>query len=83
MNSRSFLRRERSETVSTKLIGPKVPGEAANRRVSIRVAVHMLEDVVTPTGPYRLRLMCRSGTWRGALVDGSEAVARQRSDGAS
>ncbi|WP_411277026.1 DNA-3-methyladenine glycosylase family protein [Gaiella sp.] len=42
----------------------------------------MLEDVVTPTGPYRLRLMCHSGTWRGALVDGSEAVARQRSDGA-
>jgi 3-methyladenine DNA glycosylase/8-oxoguanine DNA glycosylase len=42
----------------------------------------MLEDVVTPVGPYRLRLMCRSGTWRGALVDGSEAVARQRSDGA-
>ncbi len=42
----------------------------------------MLEDVVTPTGPYRLQLMCRSGTWRGALVDGSEAVAQQRSDGA-
>ena len=42
----------------------------------------MLEDVVTPAGPYRLRLMCRSGTWRGALVDGSEAVAHQRSDGA-
>ena len=42
----------------------------------------MLEDVVTPTGPYRLRLMCRSSTWRGALVDGSEAVAQQRSDGA-
>jgi len=42
----------------------------------------VLEDVVIPTGPYRLRLMCRSGTWRGALVDGSEAVAQQRSDGA-
>jgi 3-methyladenine DNA glycosylase/8-oxoguanine DNA glycosylase len=41
----------------------------------------MLEDVVTPTGPYRLRLMCRSGIWRGALVDGSEAIAQQRSDG--
>ena len=41
----------------------------------------MLEDVVTPTGPYRLRLMCRSGTWRGALVDGSEAVAQQRPNG--
>jgi len=42
----------------------------------------MLEDVVTPTGPYRLRLMCRSGTWRGALEDGSEVIALQRSDGA-
>ena len=42
----------------------------------------MLEEIVTPTGPYRLRLMCRSGTWRGALMDGSEAVARQRPDGA-
>jgi len=42
----------------------------------------MLEDVVTPTGPYRLRLMCRSGAWRGALVDGSEATAWQRPDGA-
>ena len=42
----------------------------------------MLEDVATPTGPYRLRHMCRSGTWRGALADGTVAVARQRSDGA-
>ena len=42
----------------------------------------MLEEIVTPTGPYRLRLMCHSGTWRGALMDGSEAVARQRPDGA-
>jgi 3-methyladenine DNA glycosylase/8-oxoguanine DNA glycosylase len=42
----------------------------------------MLEDVVTPAGPYRLRLMCRSGTWRGALADGSEAVSQQRADGA-
>jgi 3-methyladenine DNA glycosylase/8-oxoguanine DNA glycosylase len=41
----------------------------------------MLEDVVTPTGPYRLRLMCRSGTWEGALGDGSTATAWQRSDG--
>ena len=31
----------------------------------------MLEDVVTPTGPYRLRLMCRSGAWQGPLADGS------------
>jgi 3-methyladenine DNA glycosylase/8-oxoguanine DNA glycosylase len=42
----------------------------------------MLEDVVTPTGPYRLRMMCRSGTWRGALADGSAAVAQQRTNGA-
>jgi 3-methyladenine DNA glycosylase/8-oxoguanine DNA glycosylase len=41
----------------------------------------MLEDVVTPTGPYRLRLMCRSGAWQGPLADGSTASAWQRSDG--
>ena len=41
----------------------------------------MLEDVVTPTGPYRLRLMCRSGTWDGPLADGSTATAWQRPDG--
>lgn len=41
----------------------------------------MLVDVVTPTGPYRLRLMARSGLWRGALTAGREAVAFQRPDG--
>ena len=41
----------------------------------------MLEDVVTPTGPYRLRLMCRSGTWDAPLADGSTATAWQRPDG--
>lgn len=41
----------------------------------------MLEDVVTPTGPYRLRLMARTGTWRGALPGGRAATAWQRPDG--
>jgi 3-methyladenine DNA glycosylase/8-oxoguanine DNA glycosylase len=41
----------------------------------------MVEDIVTPVGPYRLRLMCRSGAWRGALADGGEAIAIQLSDG--
>jgi 3-methyladenine DNA glycosylase/8-oxoguanine DNA glycosylase len=41
----------------------------------------MLEDVVTPTGPYRLRLMNRSGSWEGPLADGSTAAAWQRPDG--
>src|SRR3954454_8069487 len=41
----------------------------------------MVEDVVTPAGPYRLRLMCRSGTWSGPLEDGSTATAFQCSDG--
>ena len=41
----------------------------------------MIEDVVAPTGPYRLRLMCRSGTWDGPLADGSTATAWQRPDG--
>ena len=41
----------------------------------------MVEDVVTPSGPYRLRLMSRSGAWRGALADGTTATAWQRPDG--
>jgi 3-methyladenine DNA glycosylase/8-oxoguanine DNA glycosylase len=41
----------------------------------------MLEDVITPTGPYRLRLMCRSGTWDAPLADGSSAAGWQRPDG--
>ena len=41
----------------------------------------MVEDVVTAVGPYRLRLMCRSGAWRGPLADGSTATAWQRPDG--
>jgi 3-methyladenine DNA glycosylase/8-oxoguanine DNA glycosylase len=41
----------------------------------------VVEDVVTPTGPYRLRLMARSGTWRGALPGGRAATAWQRPDG--
>ncbi len=41
----------------------------------------MVEDVVTPTGPYRLRLMSRSGAWSGRVEDGSAASAWQRPDG--
>jgi 3-methyladenine DNA glycosylase/8-oxoguanine DNA glycosylase len=41
----------------------------------------VVEDVVTPTGPYRLRLMARSGTWHGALTGGKTALAWQRPDG--
>jgi 3-methyladenine DNA glycosylase/8-oxoguanine DNA glycosylase len=41
----------------------------------------VVEDVVTPTGPYRLRLMARSGTWCGALPGGREARAWQHPDG--
>ena len=41
----------------------------------------MIEAVVTPTVPYRLRLMCRSGTWNAPLADGSTASGSQRSDG--
>ena len=41
----------------------------------------MVEDVVTPVGPYRLRLMARSGTWTGALPDRRSATAWQRPDG--
>ena len=41
----------------------------------------MLEDVVTPAGPYRLRLMSRNGTWHGALPGNRAATAWQRADG--
>jgi len=41
----------------------------------------MLDAVVRPAGPYRLRLMARSGTWHSALPGGAFASARQRPDG--
>jgi 3-methyladenine DNA glycosylase/8-oxoguanine DNA glycosylase len=41
----------------------------------------MVEDVVTPSGPYRLALMCRGGTWNSALPGGAQAVAWQQRDG--
>ncbi len=41
----------------------------------------MVEDVVTPTGPYRLRLMAPGGRWTAALPDDEEALAWQRADG--
>ena len=40
----------------------------------------MVEAVLTPTGPYRLRLMTR-GTWRGELPRHRVATAWQRPDG--
>ncbi len=40
----------------------------------------MLEATVTPSGPYRLRLMSRSGVWQAPLPDGSTATAWQRPD---
>ena len=41
----------------------------------------MVEDVVTPVGPYRLRLMTRGESWRGALPGQRAATAWQRPDG--
>ena len=41
----------------------------------------MLEALVTPRGPYRLRLMAREGVWRGTLPGGRLASAVQRPDG--
>ena len=41
----------------------------------------MIEDVVTPAGPYRLALKARSGVWRGALPGRRTASARQLADG--
>ena len=41
----------------------------------------VVEDVVTPAGPYRLRLMTRGESWRGALPGKRAAIAWQRPDG--
>jgi 3-methyladenine DNA glycosylase/8-oxoguanine DNA glycosylase len=41
----------------------------------------VVEDVVTPTGPYRLALVARGGIWRGSLPGRRVALARQRPDG--
>jgi len=41
----------------------------------------MVETVLKPVGPYRLRLMARRGTWRGELPDDRVATAWQRPDG--
>ena len=41
----------------------------------------MVEDVVKPTGPYRLALKARSGVWRGSLPGRRAASATQLADG--
>ncbi len=41
----------------------------------------MVEAVLTPRGPYRLRLIERSGRWSSPLEDGTTATAWQRKDG--
>ena len=41
----------------------------------------MVEDVVTPAGPYRLRLMARNGAWHAALPGNETATAWQHGDG--
>ena len=41
----------------------------------------MVEDVVRPVGPYRLRLMARRGAWSGRLPGRRTATARQLADG--
>lgn len=41
----------------------------------------MVEDVVTPVGPYRLSLMTRGGGWSSPLPGAGRALAWQRRDG--
>jgi 3-methyladenine DNA glycosylase/8-oxoguanine DNA glycosylase len=41
----------------------------------------VLEDAITPTGPYRLAYRARRGVWSGALPGGGTATARQLPDG--
>ena len=42
----------------------------------------MVETIVDPAGPYRLRLMTRGSAWSAPLPDGRRASAWQRQDGA-
>ena len=41
----------------------------------------MVDDVITPVGPYRLQLMTRARIWQAAVADGSTASAWQLADG--
>ncbi len=41
----------------------------------------MITAAIAPTGPYRLRLMARQGSWVAPLPHGRSASARQRPDG--
>ena len=41
----------------------------------------MIEVVVAPRGPYRLRLMAPSGSWSAPLADGTMVTTWQRADG--
>jgi 3-methyladenine DNA glycosylase/8-oxoguanine DNA glycosylase len=41
----------------------------------------VIQATLTPSGPYRLGLMVRSGRWRARLVGGRSATAWQRPDG--
>ena len=41
----------------------------------------MIEAVVAPRGPYRLRLMAPSGSWLAPLANGTTVTAWQRADG--
>ena len=75
--------RERSETASTSRMSATVPAAPAvrGRVVGERARVRsVVEDTVTPCGPYRLSLMRRGGRWSAPLVRG-EAHAWQRTDG--
>jgi 3-methyladenine DNA glycosylase/8-oxoguanine DNA glycosylase len=78
--------RERSETASTSRMTREGTGRThgVHRRraptpASSRVRL-VLEDVITPSGPYRLRLMAREGRWS-APVQTGVARAWQRPDG--
>lgn len=44
-------------------------------------SVPVVADVVTPSGPYRLRLMARGGRWTAPLPGGDTAEAWQQPDG--
>lgn len=54
-----------------------MPAEAGRRDT----VVFVVEDVVTPVGPYRLSLMARGNRWTAPLPGGDATTAWQRADG--
>ena len=78
--SASLRLRERSEIASASRIGRRY-GRSVPSRVGCAQRLPVVEDVVTPPGPYRLALMAAAASGRRRCRDGDGASAWQRPDG--